>query len=115
MSTVKFKKDHDLGKKGDTKSVPYIVGKQLLADGVAEYPVTADSKAAGRKAATQEAVQAELEAAKQRVAELEAQNKKLNSELNEVLAADPKPKADAKTPETKTPEPFHKAPGAKDR
>lgn len=94
MSTVIFKKDHELAKKGTTRSVPYFTGKQLIAEGVAEYPASADTRVVERKAASQEAVQAELEATKQRLAELEAQNKKLNAELNEVLAAEPKGNAD---------------------
>lgn len=125
MSTVRLKQDHKgLGKAGDTLSVPFARGKELIAAGVAEYPKAAAGAAAGGNAPNQPTstptpavnvnaagLVAELAAAKKRIAELEKVNaeqaktaaeqakrisllEKENKELNELVADD----AGEKTP-----------------
>ncbi len=38
MSSVRLKKDHPLGKEGQIVSVPFGTGKDMIREGLAEYP-----------------------------------------------------------------------------
>jgi hypothetical protein len=54
MSTVRLKKEYGNSKAGDTVSVPFLVGRQLVADGAAEYPPPEPRPAKGRRAVVRE-------------------------------------------------------------
>lgn len=56
MSTVRLKKEYGNSKAGDTVSVPFLVGRQLVADGAAEYPPPEPRPAKGRRAVVREVV-----------------------------------------------------------
>ena len=95
MSVVRLVRDHDGKKSGTQIQVPFVQGRELVNQGVAVYP-DQNPKPGSAPAET-----SELRSLRTKVSRLEAENKELRKQIDELLRAEKtveKP-ADGKTPE----------------
>lgn len=91
MSTVKLKKPHGGHKAGETISVSYAQGRDMVARGEAEYPGAEAPKAAPVGPTVSKS---ELESARRRITECETANDRLQAEKEELLAENKKLKSE---------------------
>lgn len=87
MSTLKFLRDHPPHKKGEVASVPFLKANELVAAGVAVRPL---GDPTGAAPAPEPKADAELEAARKRVAELEKENADLHAQVQKLKGGDGK-------------------------
>lgn len=99
MSVLRLVRDHEGKKAGTQIQVPFVQGRELIAQGIA-VDANPATKPGSPPAATS-AEQTELRSLRAKVSRLEAENKELREQIDELLRAEKtveKP-VDGKTPE----------------